>query len=68
MLIGEEKVDLGDSIDEPQVISLPTGEVTPFVYQLENEREDYRDLLRFDGLGRAVKEEENEDDQDANTS
>ncbi len=61
MLIGEEEPELGDSIDEPQIISLPTGEVTPFVYQLVNEQEDYTDLLEFDALGRVVKKEENED-------
>ena len=63
VLIGEDAADLGDSIGEPQIISLPTGEVTPFVYQLENEREDYRDRLQFDALGRVVKEEEEASEQ-----
>ena len=68
MLIGEEEPELGDSIEEPQIISLPTGEVTPFVYQLENEREDYIDLLKFDALGRVVKEEEENSDEDQEAS
>lgn len=67
LLLGEEEADLGDSIAEPQVVSLPTGEVTPFVYQLENEREDYTDLLKFDALGRVIKEE-GEDEQGEGTS
>ena len=68
MLIGEEEPELGNSVEEPQVISLPTGEVTPFVYQLENEREDYIDLLKFDALGRVVKEEEDDTAEDQETS
>ncbi len=57
--------DAGEGVDdtlllEPQVISLPTGEVTPFTYQLENVREGYRDELKFDVLGRVIKETAND--------
>lgn len=64
LVVDDAPLTLGDSLGlEPQIISMPTGEVTPFIYQLESVAEDYRDQLKFDALGRVVKDEEQENDE-----
>ena len=56
MIIDEDELSLAESEpDEPQIISLPTGEITPFAYQLESTAEDFIEALEFDALGRVIK-------------
>lgn len=61
IVVDDSPLPLGDSsVLEPQIISLPTGEVTPFTYQLESAAEGFIEQLRFDALGRVIKEKEDE--------
>lgn len=60
MIIGEDELSLAKSVDEPQIISLPTGEVTPFAYQLDSPTENFSGSLQFDALGRVVVPEVDE--------
>lgn len=59
--LGDEDLFLGvrDSV-EPQIFALPTGEITPFAYQLTDTETDNIWDAKFDALGRVIEPDEQE--------
>ena len=58
-LAGEGLVPSSRASLEPQIFAMPTGEITPFEYQVYSEQSENAALLKFDALGRVIKDEEN---------
>lgn len=47
----------------PQIVAMPTGEITPFEYQVRSTVSENTSLLRFDALGRVIKAEDDGEDE-----
>lgn len=45
---------------EPQIFAMPTGEITPFEYHLKMPSDSASQTVKFDALGRVIKDEAND--------
>nr|CAA6827820.1 MAG: Unknown protein [uncultured Thiotrichaceae bacterium] len=61
---GEELLLSGEGSLEPQIFAMPTGEITPFEYQLTDTSTENIWDAKFDALGRVIKAEEEKNDAD----